>query len=84
MEEYERPIATAFGNKLKAAREAAGLTMAALGAQVMPPMHATAIARYETGARVPTWTAVVRLALALGKTPDHFLPEEMSPKRKRT
>lgn len=75
MDAHEQPIAEAFGAKLKAARESAGLTMAALAALVEPAMHAPTIARYETGDRVPSWTAVVRLAKALGKTPDDFLPD---------
>ena len=82
MDEHEIPIAAAFGAKLKSAREARGLTMAALGALVAPPMLAPAIARYESGERVPTWTAVVRLAAALGLTPDDFLPEVPPAKKK--
>jgi len=74
MQEHEREIAAAFGARLKEFRESAGLTMAALGARVEPPMVAPVIARYESGERVPSWTAVVRLSRALGKQPNDFLP----------
>lgn len=74
MEPHDKPIAAAFAARLKELRDAAGLTMAELGAKVGPPMLAPAIARYETGDRLPSWGAVVRLAQALGVTPDAFLP----------
>lgn len=81
MQEHEKPFALAFSQKLRAARTAEELSMAALAQKVEPPMTAPAIARYESGERVPTWTAVIRLATALGRTPDYFLPD--SPKGKR-
>jgi transcriptional regulator with XRE-family HTH domain len=66
MDDYEKPIAAVFAARLKALRTAAGWTMAQLGSSVEPPMSAPAIARYESGERVPTWSAVVRLARVLG------------------
>jgi transcriptional regulator with XRE-family HTH domain len=80
MEECNDPIAAAFGARLKSLREAAGLTMKQLGEKIAPPLHGTAVARYEAGKRLPSWGAVVRIAVALGVTPDAFLPE---PPKKR-
>jgi len=75
MSEHDKPMAAAFAARLKEFRTAAGLTMEALGARVEPPMVAPAIARYESGERLPTWAAVVRIAAALEKTPNDFLPD---------
>ncbi|HJZ53978.1 MAG TPA: helix-turn-helix transcriptional regulator [Gemmataceae bacterium] len=74
MDPRDEPIAAAFAAMLKKLRTAAGLTMAELGERVSPSMLAQAIARYESGKRLPSWGAVVRLARALGVTPDAFLP----------
>jgi transcriptional regulator with XRE-family HTH domain len=74
MEPHDEPIAAAFAAKLKELRDRAGLTMAGLGARCDPPILAPAIARYETGARLPSWGVVVRLAVALGKSTDEFRP----------
>jgi transcriptional regulator with XRE-family HTH domain len=81
MEEHEGPIAGAFAAKLKELRLAAGLTMAELGARCAPPMVAPAVARYESAERIPSWSAVVRLALALDVPTDVFRPL-VAPKKK--
>ena len=72
MDEHEKPIAAAFAARLKTLRSAAGWTMAELGERVEPPILAPAVARYESGDRVPRWSAVVRLARALGVSVAEF------------
>lgn len=72
----------AFGERLLAARTAAGLTQAELGARVEPkPLHVQAVARYEAGDRGPSLRAIYRLAAALGISPRDLLPEIGSEKR---
>lgn len=66
--------ATAFGGKLRALREVAGLTQAELGEQ--SEMDSNAIARIERGEREPTWRTVLKLAKALGVKPDAFTTDE--------
>lgn len=83
MEDHDRPVAVAFAAKLKELRLAAGLTMAELGAAVEPTMHASAVARYEAGERLPSWGAVVRLAAALDVTPGVFGPPPAKPRRRK-
>jgi transcriptional regulator with XRE-family HTH domain len=62
-----------FGARLRALRVAAGLTQEQLAEQV--DMHYQAIARYERGDREPGWSTVIKLAHALGVTPDAFLQD---------
>ncbi len=81
---------SAFGLRLRALRESAGLTQAALGE--LAEMKDTAIARLEAGNREPNWITVLSLASALGVTPDAFLgdddqaeePPEPEPPPRRT
>ena len=60
-----------FGARLRALRERAGFTQASLGEA--SGMAYQAIARLERGATEPTWPTVLKLADALGVTPDAFL-----------
>jgi transcriptional regulator with XRE-family HTH domain len=52
-----------FGARLRAAREAAGLSQQRLAEAA--GMHSNAVARLERGERLPTWTSVQKLADAL-------------------
>lgn len=63
--------ATAFGKRLRELRDKAGLTQDELAGQVK--MEQSSIARLERGEREPGWATVLRLADALGVTPDAFL-----------
>lgn len=73
--------ATAFGRRLKALREAAGLTQAALAE--MAQMQSSVLARLERGEREPTWPTVLKLADALGVTPDAFTEDDSDDKPPR-
>jgi transcriptional regulator with XRE-family HTH domain len=55
---------TDFGAKLKAAREAAGLTQQQLADRA--GMYVHNIAKMERGVREPTWPTALKLAKALG------------------
>jgi len=71
---------TAFGLRLRALREAAGLTQLQLGERAEPKLSYQTIARYERGAVEPTWPTVVAIAEALSVTPDAFLdPPDAEP-----
>ena len=59
-----------FGARLRELREAAGLTQKELGERVGVPYQN--IARIERGAVEPTWPTVLRLAVALGSSPNDF------------
>lgn len=65
---------TGFGARLKALREAAGLTQQQLADLV--GMKAQNVTRLETGGREPAWETVIRLAKALKVSTDDFLPED--------
>jgi transcriptional regulator with XRE-family HTH domain len=67
---------TAFGRRLRALRESKGLSQTQLAERVEMPYQA--IAKYERGAVEPGWPTVLRLAEALGVTPDAFLAGEVS------
>lgn len=62
---------SAFGARLRSLREGAELTQAQLAERA--EMQPTALARLERGEREPTWPTVLKLAEALGATPDDFL-----------
>lgn len=65
---------TAFGSRLRAIRTAAGMTLAELADKA--GLEANALARLERGEREPMWPTVLKLAEALGVTPDAFLAIE--------
>jgi transcriptional regulator with XRE-family HTH domain len=65
---------SAFGAKLKALRESAGLTQQELAARA--GMHKLGVAKLEQGLREPTWATVQALAKALGLTCLDFVAEE--------
>jgi len=60
-----------FGAKLRAFREAAGISQIKLAAAV--GVGRMTYIRYENGDTEPPWSVVVLLADALGITPDAFL-----------
>lgn len=60
----------AFGPRLKALREKAGLSGESLAAAA--GMTRQAVHNYEAGQRSPTWDAVQQLAAALGVSTDTF------------
>jgi XRE family transcriptional regulator, fatty acid utilization regulator len=64
-----------FGPRLKALRDAAGLTLDELGERV--GLHATQISKLELVDRQPTLGTALALAEALGIELADFLPEEM-------
>lgn len=66
----------AFGRRLRELREAAGLTLAALGERA--GMSYQNVARLERGDRDPTWPTLIRLADALGVGLDAFRDPRVS------
>ncbi|WP_439624043.1 helix-turn-helix domain-containing protein [Gemmata sp.] len=72
-QEYATKIAERFGPRLKELRAAAGLTQAGLAE--IAGLRQASIADYERGKTSAGWPQVVRLAHALGVTPDTFLRE---------
>ena len=73
-----------FGSRLRELRNKAALSQAALAQRC--GVRQASIAEYETGVYAPAWPAVVRLAHALGVTPDAFLvaPENIPKKNRNT
>ena len=68
---------TGFGLRLRTLRIERGLTLDALAERA--GMKHQNIVRFESGGREPNWQTVLRLAAALGVTPDAFLPlDELS------
>jgi transcriptional regulator with XRE-family HTH domain len=65
---------SAFGQRLRELREAAGLTQQQLGDAA--GMAYQTVAKYERGASIPTWPVVVRLADALGVDTDEFRAQD--------
>jgi DNA-binding XRE family transcriptional regulator len=57
--------------KLKQLREAAGLTQEELAARV--GLNRVTLARFESGARAPSWPTVLDLADALGVSCEDFV-----------
>jgi transcriptional regulator with XRE-family HTH domain len=74
----EKKDTTGFGVRLKALREARELSQAALGKLCDPVMSYQDLARLERGERSPSWATVLRLAKALGVTPDAFTDPEQA------
>ncbi|CAN0292558.1 unnamed protein product [Phaeothamnion confervicola] len=68
--EYAEQVAERFGARLRELRSKAGITQAALGKKC--GVRQASIAEYERGRSSPSWPYVVRLAFALGVTPDAF------------
>lgn len=63
-----------FGERLKQLRERAGLSQAALAAQV--GISTRQISRLETNAQIPTWPTVQAIAKVLGVSCEVFQDEE--------
>lgn len=70
----EKRRETAFGARLRALREAAGLTQAELAEQA--GMLSSVLARLERGEREPQWSTVLALASALDVSTDAFKSDE--------
>lgn len=66
-----------FGEVLKRMRKDAGLTQVQLAAAV--GVGQNTVSEWEASAYEPRWSEVVRLAAALGVTPDAFLSPETEP-----
>jgi transcriptional regulator with XRE-family HTH domain len=66
-----------FGERLRALREAAGLTQTELGKKA--GVSQNAISNLEAGKRQPQWAVVVKLARALGVATDAFVEEDGDP-----
>jgi transcriptional regulator with XRE-family HTH domain len=64
----------AFAARLRRLRRDRNLTQVQLAAAA--GLERNHLARLERGERHPTWETVLRLAAALGCTPNDFLPEE--------
>ena len=75
----KQPHLVAFGLRLKAKREAAGLSQAALGELV--GLHRVSIARLEAGAWDVSLTMLRLLADALGTTTGELLEQPSPPPR---
>ena len=58
-----------FGNRLRAARIAAGVSQAAVGMSLDPVKYRSSITRYEGGQDEPSLATIEQLAAALGVTP---------------
>ncbi|HEY1191312.1 MAG TPA: helix-turn-helix transcriptional regulator [Gemmata sp.] len=63
---------TGFGQRLRALREARGLSQAGLGELCSPAMTYQNIARLERSDRTPSWDTVLRLADALQVSTEEF------------
>jgi transcriptional regulator with XRE-family HTH domain len=67
----------AFGERLKALRERAGLTQAQLAERIS--VKREAVARWEAGGSEPVWSNVLKLAGALGVGIEEFAAGEAPP-----
>ena len=65
---------TGFGQRLRALRQARGLSQEALGDLCVPRMRYQSLARLERSEQTPSWDTVLRLAAALGVSTDEFKP----------
>lgn len=77
----ERETIPGLADKLRAAREAAGLSQQQ--AAEASGMYQATIARYETDGRVPTLGAMYKLADAYGVDVSELLPPSKSKKPKK-
>jgi len=68
-------MATSFGQRLKAARVMAGLSMDALVAKMGQRVSKQAISKYENGLMSPDSAILIALSDALSVKPDYFLSE---------
>ena len=73
-------VTNGFGDRLRAARRACGLTQAKLGE--MTGIHQTAISFIERAVRNPSMEKVVTLCNALGSSADYLLGRTDDPKSK--
>lgn len=69
----ERETVDGLADRLKGAREAAGLSQQAAGER--SGVHHISIARFETDKRVPTLAMLYKLAAAYGVTVCSLLPD---------
>jgi transcriptional regulator with XRE-family HTH domain len=77
---------TGFGGRLRALREARGLSQAELGERA--GLNQFSVAKLEQGVREPTWATALALARALGVEVQEFVAEgagraEAAPNRPR-
>jgi len=77
----DQAIAVAFGDRVRAARQEAGLSQEALAEAAR--LHPTFVSNIERGYRVPSVPTLLRLATALGVPPSVLvdgidLPVELS------
>lgn len=79
--DYSASVAIRFGPRLRELRSQSGLTQAELATKA--GIRQASITDYERGKTDATWTMVVRLAHALGVTPDAFLREAETAKENR-
>jgi transcriptional regulator with XRE-family HTH domain len=77
----DREVVPGLAGKLKAAREAAGLTQKAAGEKA--DVHHVSIARFETETRVPTLAVLYKLADAYGVGVCDLLPDAERPPGRR-
>ena len=77
----EREVIVGLADRLKAAREAAGLSQQQAGEA--SGVHHVSIARFETDKRVPTLAALYKLAAAYGVTVAEMLPDPPGRKKVR-
>lgn len=68
-------MATSFGQRLKAARVMAGLSMDALVAKMGQRVSKQAISKYENGLMSPDSAILIALSDALGVKPDYFFSQ---------
>lgn len=68
-------MATSFGQRLKAARAMAGLSMDALVAKTGQRVSKQAISKYENGLMSPDSAILIALSDALGVKPDYFFSQ---------
>ena len=66
-----------FGEKLRELRERAGLTQAELAEKLQTTQMI--VSRWERGGRVPTWSAIQKLADALGVSTEAFRDDAPAP-----
>ena len=67
-----------FGQRLKLARKAAGLSMQRLADQLTPPLSAQAISKYEKGQMMPSSSVMTQLSKILDTPIDFFMPGQVA------